>query len=297
MRDWQVGRVPGRRGAYAARVFEIDWSAHAEHLRKNADVDAEWNVSLARSLIRPDDRVAVDIGTGGGGMAKALAAQGVSVVAVDHDQDVLAQARENVRGLDVRCELGSLDDGPDKLAQVIGVQADLVWAAHAVHHAGDQQACVDTLASLLKTNGRLALAEGGLPTRNLPWDLGVGEPGLELRLEAANDRWFAGMRAELPGSKRMPYGWTEALGRAGLTEVTSRTVLTERPIPLTDTDRRRVAERFGHWVERIRPSGFLTDDDLATWDQLLDPDGPHWLGSRTDLHDLSARTVHVGIRA
>jgi SAM-dependent methyltransferase len=280
-------------------VFEIDWSAEAAHLRSAADVDAGWNDSVARSLVRKHDRVAVDIGCGGGGMAKALAAalpEGGLVVAVDNDPDVLDQARDNLRGAPARCELGSLDDGPERLREVIGVPADLVWAAHAVHHAGDQQACVDTLAALLAPDGRLALAEGGLPTRNLPWDLGIGEPGLELRLDAANDRWFAAMRAELPGSVRMPYGWAEAMRRAGLGDVTSRTVLTERPTPLSDADRDHAIIRLARWVGRIHDTGFLSEEDLAAWDALFDDNSPQWLGLRTDLTDLSANTIHLGTR-
>ena len=276
-------------------MFEVDWSAEAAELRSAADAETLWNESVARSLLRPGDRLAVDVGCGGGGMAKALASAGTTeVVAIDHDEHVLAEARDNLRGLNARTAIGSLDDGPEPLRAAIGAPADLVWAAHSTHHAGDQQACVDSLAALLGPGGRLALAEGGLPTRNLPWDVGIGEPGLELRLDVANDRWFKRMREELPGSVRMPYGWPEALRRAGLSEVTSRTVLTERPTPLSDEDRAHVVTRLTRWVGRVRDTGFLSDDDLGTWDRLLDEDGPHWLGRRTDLTDLSARTIHVG---
>jgi hypothetical protein len=34
--------------------------------------------------------------------------------------------------------------------------------------------------------------------------------------------------------------------------------------------------------------------DLAVWHQLLDPDSPHFLGRRTDLAALSARSIHLG---
>jgi hypothetical protein len=169
------------------------------------------------------------------------------------------------------------------------------------------------LASLLAPGGRLALAEGGLPSRNLPWDLGIGEPGLELRLDAAQDKWFAAMRAALPGSVPMPYGWTDALMRAGLIGVSTRTVLTEQPVPLSDVDRDRVVTQFQHRIDRLRPSAephhghghghghghapvdvMLPAEDLAIWEQLLDPDSPHFLGRRTDLAALSARSIHVG---
>jgi SAM-dependent methyltransferase len=277
-------------------VFTIDWSQEAAHLTAAATTDAGWNAMVAAAVVRPADRVAADIGCGGGGMAKALAEAlpaGATVVAVDSDPDVLDEARRHTAGL-VRCELASLDDGPDALRTAIGGPADLVWAAHSVHHAADQQAAVDALAALLAPGGRLVLAEGGLPSRHLPWDLGLGEPGLEVRFDAANDRWFGGMRAELPGSVPMPYGWPVALRRAGLVEVTTRTLLVERPAPLSGDDRARVVDRLGRWVDRLRPTGFIGAADLATWDRLLDPDDPHWLGNRDDLTDLSARSIHVG---
>jgi len=286
-------------------MIEIDWSGQAAHLRGNAILEAGWTTTVAARLVGPATRVAVDVGCGGGGMAKALAdalPAGATVVAIDADPDVLEQARAHTGGA-VRCELASLDDGPGPLREAIGGPADLVWASASVHHAGDQQAAVDALAELLAPGGRLALAEGGLPSRQLPWDLGIGEPGIELRLDAVQDRWFATMRSALPGSVPMPYGWTDALRRAGLVDVTTRTLLTEQPIPLPDEQRDHVIAHLRKRVDRLRPTEqtteaerayLLPDEDLAVWDELLDPDGPHWLGRRTDLADLSARSIHLG---
>ncbi|GAB2575959.1 methyltransferase domain-containing protein [Kribbella endophytica] len=301
------------------RMTEIDWAAHAEHLRKSATDEAGWNALVAAELVHPTDRLIVDVGCGGGGMAKALAlaVPEATVVALDADEEVLQQAREHTAGL-VRCELVSMDDGPDPLRAAIGAPADLIWASASVHHAADQQAAVSALASLLGPGGRLALAEGGLPTRMLPWDLGLGEPGLELRLDAVQDRWFAAMRDGIPGAVPMPYGWTDTLQRAGLTSVTTRTILTEKPVPLSDTDRDQVIEQLRHRVARLDPDAepaghghghghghadptstapempTLDADDLAVWHQLLDPESPHFLGRRTDLASVSARSIHLG---
>src|SRR5690242_10582545 len=169
-------------------MIEIDWAGEAGRLRSSAEGEAGWNAAVAATLVRDTDQI-------------------------DADPDVLEQAREHTVGL-VRCELASMDDGAEPLRRAIDAPADLIWASASVHHAADQQAAVDALASLLAPGGRLALAEGGLPARMLPWDLGLGEPGLELRLDAVQDRWFAAMRAGIPGSVPMPYGWTEALQRA-----------------------------------------------------------------------------------
>jgi SAM-dependent methyltransferase len=301
-------------------MTEIDWAAQAEHLRKTATDEADWNQLVAAALVRPTDQLVVDVGCGGGGMAKALAASvpDATVVALDADEEVLRQAREHTAGL-VRCELVSMDDGPEPLRAAIGAPADLVWASASVHHAADQQAAINALASLLAPGGRLALAEGGLPSRMLPWDLGLGEPGLELRLDLAQDRWFAAMREAIPGSVPMPYGWTDALRNAGLTDVTTQSVLTEKPVPLSEADRERVIEQLRVRVARLDPaeqgSGqghgqehghghghghgdvaeiTLDADDLAIWHQLLDAGSPHYLGRRTDLASLSVRSIHVG---
>ncbi|TCC55357.1 class I SAM-dependent methyltransferase [Kribbella pittospori] len=296
-------------------MVEIDWAEQAGRLRASAEGEAGWNREVATSLVRESDKVAVDVGCGGGGMAKALAealTAGATVVAIDSDPDVLEQAREHTAGA-VRCELASMDDGAEPLRKAIDAPADLIWAAAAVHHAADQQAAVDALASLLAPGGRLALAEGGLPARSLPWDLGVGEPGLELRLDHAQDRWFKAMRESLPGTVPMPYGWTDALSRAGLTGVTTRSILTETPAPLSDEERESVVTQFRHRVERLTLDAspthghghghghvspgdgeWLSPEDLATWERLLDPDSDQYLGRRTDLFVLSVRSIHLG---
>ncbi|WP_371400677.1 class I SAM-dependent methyltransferase [Kribbella sp. NBC_00662] len=293
-------------------MIEIDWAEEAGRLRASAEGEGDWNTAVARSLVRDGDKVVADIGCGGGGMAKALAEAlpGATVVAVDADPDVLEQAREHTAGL-VRCELASMDDGAEPLRRAIDAPADLIWASASVHHAADQQAAVDALASLLAPGGRLALAEGGLPARHLPWDLGVGEPGLELRLDLAQDRWFKVMRDSLPGSVPMPYGWTEALTRAGLTDATTRSVLTETPAPLSPERLDTLVQQFRTRIARMTGEGhghghghghahvvadeeWLEAEDLAVWKQLLDPDGPYFLGRRRDLAVLSVRSIHLG---
>jgi SAM-dependent methyltransferase len=289
-------------------MIEIDWAEEAGRLRASAEGEGDWNAAVARSLVRDGDKVMADIGCGGGGLAKALAEAlpSATVVAVDADPDVLEQARQHTAGL-VRCELASMDEGAEPLRRAIDAPADLIWASASVHHAADQQAAIDGLASLLAPAGRLALAEGGLPGRYLPWDLGVGEPGLELRLDLAQDKWFKVMRESLPGSVPMPYGWTEALTRAGLTDATTRSVLTETPAPLTQERLDGVVQSFQTRIARMTGEGhghghghvvadeeWLDPEDLAVWKQLLDPDGPYFLGRRRDLAVLSVRSIHLG---
>jgi len=213
--------------------FDIDWAEAADRLAASAHNDEEWYRSVVATLVRPGDRVAVDVGCGGGGMAMVLASAlgpQARVIGVDGAPDVLAKARE-LAGDTVEFVLADLHHGMAPVRGHVPDGADVIWASASVHHLGDQQAAVDALATLLRPGGRLALAEGGLAAKHLPYDVGVGEPGLENRLQAAQEAWFVQMRANLPGSVRMPYGWPEALRRAGLRAQT-RTWLIEVPPPL-----------------------------------------------------------------
>lgn len=284
---------------------EINWSDLADHLGASADDHSRWYDAFARELVRPADRLAVDVGCGGGGMISALLEAlpaEASVIGVDGNADVLAVARERITAavdaVDAgRVRLVHLDLEADLSAVAEPATADLVWASAVVHHLGDQQRAVATLAGLLAPGGRLALAEGGLGTRHLPWDVGIGEPGLEGRLVAADDEWFAHMRSALPGSERMPYGWPTALRRAGLTDVVTRSMTIERPAPLDESRRQRVLAGFERRVAHATELSTLTGDDLRAWTRLLDPDGLDWLGHRDDVFHLETRSVHVGVRS
>ncbi|MFI5614586.1 methyltransferase domain-containing protein [Amycolatopsis sp. NPDC051903] len=193
--------------------------------------------------------------------------------------------------VEVRAVLGDLADAelPESLPA-----ADLVWASRVVHHLPDQQAAVGTLARVAKAGGLVALAEGGLDFRCLPWDLGIGRPGLEDRLLAAQAEWFIGMREGIEGAVAMPYGWSTALEHAGLTDVDSFGALVHHPSP----GPAMLADYVVHRITRIFEFGgeYLTPDDRETLTSLLDPDGPHHLAARHDLYLTGAKIVHCGRR-
>jgi len=279
--------------------YRVDWAELADRLVTAARDEAGWDRAMANALAGPAGRVAGDVGCGGAGMAIALAAAlpaGARVVAVDGDEAVLAGARANAAAAaaEVAFALADIAADPAGLRAAIGAPADLVWAGSVVHHAPDQQAVVGELAGLLAPGGRLALAEGGVRPLHLPWDVGLGEPGLELRLRAAEDRWFAGMRAALPGVVPMPYGWPEALRRAGLVGATTRSTLVERTLPLAGADRASIVDSLRWRLDRLRDTGLLAAEDEAAWARLLDPADPVHLGHRTDLYHLGVHSVHVG---
>lgn len=278
-------------------THDVDWAEAVAHLDRSAAALRPVDEAVVDWLAVPVGSRVADVGCGAGGMAAALASAvgaGGEVVAVDGEPALLdatiRRADQEGVGDRVRPVRHDLSAGPPPLADL-----DLVWAGHVVHHLPDQQAGVDALTAALAPGGRLALAEGGWSGSQLPWDVGVGEPGLENRLHAAVEQWFADMRRDLPGAVRMPYGWSAALSTAGLTAVGSRTFLLELPTPLDVPTREHAVASLTTQVERVRDR--LSDDDVTAWERLLDPDDGATLARREDLHRLAAHTVHVGTRS
>ncbi|RMI37076.1 class I SAM-dependent methyltransferase [Streptomyces triticirhizae] len=274
---------------------EIDWASEGERLTRGAELHADELRRTAAWLRaeQPAARLVVDVGSGPGVVSCLLAEAfpEAEVLAVDGTPELLRLAEERAAALGLagrvttrRAEL------PGGLAGVEGV--DLLWASRVVHHLGDQLAGLGELAATLRPGGLLALAEGGLPTRFLPREFGVGRAGLQARLDAANEEWFGRMRAELPGAATVVEDWPSLLTSAGLAPVGSRTFLTELPAPLGPEGRAYLMDRLTRQREVL--DGVLDAGDLATLDVLLDPDAPEGLLLRPDAFYLSATTVHLG---
>jgi SAM-dependent methyltransferase len=275
---------------------DVDWAEVADQLALSADVWRPVGEQIVGWLeTYPGARVA-DVGCGAGGMTALLAAAvGPSgrVYAMDGEPALLEATAH-------RCQEQGYGDRVVTIQQDLAAgvpeteRLDLVWAAHVVHHLPDQQAALAALARMLADGGRLALSEGGLRLACLPWDLGVGEPGLEDRLNAAEGAWFARMRASIPGAVRAPTGWPALLRAAGLTDVVTRSFLLDLPSPVSEHVARYVVGSLQHRVDRAAED--LDPADLAAWRRLLDAHTDEYLGHRGDLYCLRADTVHVGVR-
>ncbi|MER6097648.1 class I SAM-dependent methyltransferase [Streptomyces sp. NPDC001728] len=274
----------------------LDWNEIAPLLERQAEVAspayadaAAWLGTLAPV---PGVRRVLDIGSGPGVITGLLAEAfpAAETVAVDGTPELLvrAEARARARGLGARVSTlhAELPEGIAGLGA-----ADLIWAGNSMHHMGDQRAALVEFAGLLNPGGVMALVEGGLPTRHLPWHIGIGRPGFEARLDAAHADWFGEMRAELPGSKDEPDDWRALLASAGLTPAGTRTFLTDLPAPVSPLVRELVIAHYTRIQEGW--GGRLDADDAATLDRLLDPSDERSLHHRTDLYYLTARTVHT----
>ena len=278
----------------------IDWPSRLAALRRADELDAPGLRTVAERLVGlvRDGATVADIGPGAGGMSAALATAlaergGGRIVLVDAVAELLSAAESAVRAATSTVEVHTLqvDAASPDLGDLLS-DVDLVWASRVVHHLPDQLKGIAGLAGLLAPGGWLALCEGGLGTRCLPWDLGVGEPGLADRLSAARDAWFADMRAGMAGAIRMPVGWTRALTDAGLVDASSFSFLTDHPAPPSELVRQSAVDWLtwcaGVAAERLN----RTDQDAVV--RLLDPDDPAYAGARDDVFVLSASTVHLG---
>ncbi|MFF2503824.1 class I SAM-dependent methyltransferase [Streptomyces sp. NPDC058067] len=286
---------------------DIDWEAMADTLEDNGELHLPALRRVATRLgelftAGKEVRRVLDIGSGPGVMTCALAEAfpDAEAVAVDGAPALLdrALARAERAGLGGRvtalhAELPGGLDGDGHGGGGLG-EADLIWSSKAVHHLGDQQGALDALAGVLRPGGLLAVAEGGLPMRFLPRDIGIGRPGLQSRLDAVQDHWFEVMRSELPGSVSTVEDWPAMMARAGLTRVTSFTYLVDLPAPLDGTAR----TFLHHHLTRLRDamSETLDADDVKTLDALLDPTAPEGILRRQDAFLLSATTVVAGVR-
>ncbi|GAA2811203.1 methyltransferase [Saccharopolyspora taberi] len=277
----------------------IDWNDRLHRLREIDELTAPETAALVERLLRPEDRAVAEIGSGAGGsaaaFARALSGTGGVVTVVDSAPELLTVAAETARNAapDVEIRPVRADAADDGLPDLVG-QADLVFAAFVAHHLPDQLAGLRRMAGAVRPGGRLALVEFGLEPRVLPWDVGVGEPGLELRLIALREQWFRRMRADMDGSVRLPIGWSSALPQAGLTDVETWSYLVDRPAPVSGVALNAAVNRLEFLRRTAEEAGSAEDLDAIT--RLLDPESPHYVRGRDDVQYLVAHTVHVGTK-
>jgi SAM-dependent methyltransferase len=294
--------------AHAHTHDGIDWSSRLNFLRQADALDAESRRVVARRLVRnlPDKPTVLDVGCGAGGMSVALvealsARGGGTVVLVDAVPELLDAATAAARSaatyetdtttatVHVRPVLADL--ATERPVEIAG-PAQLVWASNVVHHLPDQRAAVLGLIEAVAPGGWLALAEGGLSGKFLPFDLGIGEPGLQDRLTAARAQWFVRMREDTTGSVPLHGGWNLVLSDGGLVDVTAFSYLIDHPAPAKQAVRDWAVDQLRWHVEVA--GDLLHPADRRTVKHLLDPQDPAFLGLRDDVFLLTANTVYLG---
>ncbi|MFJ9614922.1 class I SAM-dependent methyltransferase [Streptomyces noursei] len=310
---------PGRHAhAGADQGGAIDWEVLGPFLERGAEIQTplyEQAAAWLRALLSPDAaeggaggasgaaapgaasrtptvRRILDVGSGPGVVSCLLARAfpDAEVCAVDATEALLARARARADRLGLADRIhthhAEVPHGLDSLGG-----ADLIWSSKALHHVGDQRGAVAALAGHLRPGGLLAVCEGGLAPRFLPRDIGVGRPGLQARLDAAAEDWFAEMRAALPDATDTLEDWPALLANAGLRTPRTRSFLLDLPAPLADDVRRYIQANLSRAVEEYGDQ--LDPGDLSTLTRLVDPHDPAGITRRPDAFLLSVQTVHT----
>ncbi|MFJ3715228.1 class I SAM-dependent methyltransferase [Streptomyces sp. NPDC090057] len=277
---------------------DVDWGAMAAMLETEAEVSTPayshalaW---LSKEVTEPG--LVVDAGSGPGVLSGLFAETfpGARVIAADSSEPLLEHARARAARLGYADRFATLAGELPGALRELEYPADLLWASRSVHHLGDQRAALAAFAERLAPGGTLAILEGGLAPRFLPRDIGFGRPGLQARLDAAQEDRFARMRAELPGAVAETEDWPALLAAAGLKHTGTRSFLLDLPAPVPDRVRAHVVAVLTRTREIHADA--LDAGDRATLDRLLDPSDERGLHHRPDVFLLAAHTVHRAVR-
>lgn len=276
---------------------DLDWNAMGGVIERRAEVYGPLYAQIIDAVRERTQSpgLIVDAGSGPGVISCALAEAfpRVEVVALDNAPALLERAERRARDTGLAARMRTmLGELPEAFAELS--QADVMWLGQSLHHVADQRAALAAAARTLAPGGLLVLLEGGLPARWLPRDIGIGRPGLQSRLTAAKEEWFAAMRASLPGAKHEIEDWPALLTAAKLTPAETRSFLLDLPAPVSP----EVRDHLIATLERERESAaeHLAADDLATLDRLLDSEDPAGLRHRPDVFLLDVQTVHFAVK-
>ena len=151
---------------------------------------------------------------------------------------------------------------------------DLVWCSRVVHHLPDMLAGVRELARVTKPGGTVAIREGGFGFRVLPDEIGVGGRWFEDRLAAAGVARFAPPRNAEDGETPYPWGWSQLLADAGLTDLRAKTFAFDSLSPLSDDEQAWIEFHWRRWLthdEAGRPNDETPRDDRGTCCSIRSP--------------------------
>jgi DNA-binding transcriptional ArsR family regulator len=111
----------------------------------------------ALSFLLPSRALAVDVGTGDGGLLAALSPAFERVIGLDRAEAQLSLARKRVESLQLsNVELRAADLDDPSLASV---EADVAFAVRLLHHAPKPERILKQVASLIRPGGALVLLD------------------------------------------------------------------------------------------------------------------------------------------
>jgi SAM-dependent methyltransferase len=167
---------------------------------------------------------------------------------------------------------------------------DLIWCVNTINHLHDPAGAVETLATLLRPGGRIALGQSSLvPDMYFAWDSRLERLTNEAVRQYYRDRYGLSER-DLTAVRSI----VGVLRRTQLRNVTARTLMIERVSPVSPADEAYLFEAIFRdtWGERLRP--YLTEDDYAELSRLCNPRQPQFALRRPDFHFLQTFTLVTG---
>lgn len=235
--------------------------------------------------IQPGSRI-LDAGCGTGAatllLAEAVGEAG-SVIGVDASAENLQIAQDTLALSTLTNKVSYQIDDITALS-FSDADFDLAWCSLVIHHLSDEVAGLRELRRILKPDGRLVLREGLPPLHFLPFDFGLGKPGLEERLQTATSSWFA------------QNNWEEKLEQAGFKSVTPRSYQLDmlHPNP-TEPNLMFLVTSLSHHLEQPQLYAELTPEDRQTLEQLVDPASNYYVLNLPDLHIQTSVEIYTAL--
>jgi len=206
------------------------------------------------------------------------------VVAIDLATAHVAAARERApQGVQVL-------QGDVLRAPFPAMSFDLIWCVNTINHLREPVRGVQTLATLLRPGGRIALGQSSLlPDMYFAWDSRLERLTNEAVRQYYRDRY--GLSEVDLAAVRAIVG---VLRQAQLRHVKARTFVIERVSPLGSADEAYLRDVIFRdtWSERLRTH--LSEQDFAALSCLTNAQHPQFALRRPDFHFLQTFTLAVG---
>ncbi len=246
----------------------------------------ELGLAIASLELRPGMRV-LDAGCGSGGVLRWLdEAVGPGGMAVGIDPSA-ALARAARAALPARAAVLQADL---LRACILPGTFDLIWTLNTVNHVRDPVMGLEALAQLSRPGGRIALAQSALlPEMYFAWDSRLERLTREALRRHYQARYALDER-DLGGVRNI-IGWMQ---RAGLRNITVRTLVIERVSPLGKADEDYLLEAIFRATFGMRLRPYLAAQDYQSLVALCDPQHPDFALRRPDFHFLQTLTLASG---
>jgi len=189
--------------------------------------DPRWRAALVAAIDpRPGQRI-LDVATGTGLVALALARRGAEVVGLDQSEEMLAGARAKLATHPALAGRISLIRGEAERLPFADAEFDALTFTYLLRYVDDRAATLAELARVVKPGGRIGMVEFGVPRRALPrllWRVQT-RIGLPLLGRLASPAWLEVGRFLGPSIEELDEGEPDLITlwrRAGIGQVHDR---------------------------------------------------------------------------